>query len=114
MQSFSTFLEESESQPYHNKKLKVSTPDFEGYAHIKHSRSIGRKHSTHEYRVHYKGKMSDGRDTSDSHLYSHRMVVKHGNDDKPYEHSMNGSKSASVTDLIKKNAPKFVSIHDLK
>lgn len=110
MQSFSTFLEESETQPYHNKKLKISTSDFEGHAHIKHSRSIGRKHTTHEYRVTYKGKMSDGRDAD----YSKRMVVKHGNDGKPYEHAMDGSRSASVTDLIKKNTPKFVSIHDLQ
>ncbi len=110
MQSFKSFLEEAGSQPYHNKKLKLDTPHFEGHAHIKYSKPIGRKHDTHEYTVTYKGMMKNGKPTESSR----RMTVKHGPDGTPYEHSIENSKSSNIASVIKKNAPFWVSLSDLK
>lgn len=112
MLSFLDFIAESTDQPYSNKKLKLDTPHFEGHAHIKYSRPIGRKHDVHEYSVNYRGTHKEDGRKIDQH---NRMVVRHGNDGTPYEHQIDGKKHKNIADALKSHAPgKLISYKDLK
>lgn len=112
MKTFKNYITESDvkDDPYHGKKMTFKTQHFDGVAHIKYNKSIGkRSNDTREYTVKYKGKMSNGDDTE----YNHRMVVNF-NDGKPYSHKLNGKTSKKVTDVIRNSAPTWVHLSQLQ
>lgn len=105
------------TKPYDNKKLKIDTPSFRGYAHIRFEKPIGTKHDTDEYRVVYRGAMQKGDgldDEGNEELSTHRLVVRNGRDGQPYNHDIDGRRSKNIVDLLRKCAPTWIDVSQLR
>ena len=117
MKAFKTLLEEVSSPKYkptyHAKKATVNTPHFNGHAHFKFERELG-KYGAHEYRVTYRGEITAKDGTKHPSETSHRMVVQSDTDGNPFSHKLDGSTSKSLKKVLEKHAPRFISIDDLK
>lgn len=115
MKTFRQLISEIAVDPiYDKKKVEVDAGGFKGHAHINFSKSIGKRSNvTHEYRVTYKGNIlkPNGNEPYES---SQRLIVRHGPDGKPYEHSINGKKSSSIVKALQNAAPTWVHLKDLE
>lgn len=105
-------MEDNTPRVYDKKKVDIETPYFKGTARIRFNKVLKGKHSSHEYTVAYDGhlKTNDKRPVKGD---EYRMVVNH-TDGKPYSHKMHSVSSKRVVDLIKKVAPTFVAVSELK